>query len=67
MSLRGRMKVSFFIGACLCVSGAVGSYFEGPEALTAVFFGLFPLMGGFRLRSRVKHEEVAAKAPMSWD
>jgi len=67
MSPRDQVKVLFFIGGCLCVSDAVDSFFQGPEALIAVFFGLFPLLGAFRLRARVKRDETAAKLPWTWD
>jgi hypothetical protein len=61
------MKYQFIIGGWLCIAGVVGCFFQGPEALTAIFFGLFPLIGGFRTRARIKRDESAEITPMSWD
>jgi hypothetical protein len=67
MSLSARMKYQFILGGWLCIAGVVDSFFQGPEALIATFFGLFPLIGGFRSRARIKREATAEKLPMSWD
>jgi hypothetical protein len=61
------MKFQFILGGWLCLAGVVGCFFPGPDALIATFFGLFPLLGGFRTRARIKRDGSAEETPMSWD
>jgi len=61
------MKYQFILGGWLGIAGVLDSFFQGPDALIATFFGLFPLIGGFRTRARIKREDAAENLPMSWD